>query len=237
MKMMIAAVMAIGLLVLLLIPQLKKYKGIILAAYGFVFMLLVAVQTYRTVGGILPFYQPKEQTFYQSDFAGEGLYPDALIQLLVKGKTVYVKDDLDEYMSENIQDNAFMKDGKYWLYPRYHQVNLVNFLEASGANVVADAGYNNIIMDSIQESDFEFAGYGNDMFRFMFQLCKEKAEWGNYFYFYWYYSSYLKEMNIYINPKGITEDNELVILWNDQENETLHIMTKQYFDEEVAPNA
>lgn len=236
MKMLIAVVMAILLLVLLLIPQLKKYKGIILAAYGFAFMLLVALQMFRTVGLMLPFYQPKDQMFYQKEFAEEGLYPDALIQLLVKNKTVYVKDDRDEYMEENCHSENGLKDGKYWLYPFYHQINMTNFLNAAGAKVVADDSYNNSFISEENQNDFDFAGYGNDMFRFMFLLSNDTGEWSNYFYHYWYYCDHLDVMNVYINPEGVNEAEEIVVLWDDKENETIYIMTKDYYDMEVAVN-
>jgi len=230
----IAAALAVILLILLLMPKLQKYKGYILAAYALVSMLLVAVPTFGNSAGLLPFYHAKEQTFYQKEFADEGTYPDALFGLAFENKTIYIKDDLDEYLDEYYQEGDTLIDGKYWLYGYYHQKNLEEFLEANEATVIADDIFNDKYIDESTKGDFKFAGYGNDMFRFMFQTCEYEEEWGNYFYHYWYYSDHLDGMEIYINPENINTSDELVILWDDKENETLFIMTRDYYDREVA---
>lgn len=236
MRLLIAGVLSVIVLIFLIVPSLKKYKGYILTAYAVVFMLLIAMQTFRTAGLMLPFYHAKEQLFYQKEFAEEGMYPDAMIQLIVKNKTVYVKDDLDEYVAENFQDGDFLKDNKYWLYAKYHQKNMTEFLEANGALVFADDSLNNNYIDDATINDFSYAGNGNDMFRSMFMLSNVEDEWSNNFYYYWYYCFRFKNMDVFINADGIVDADEIVLLWDDKENETTYIMTKDYYDREVANN-
>lgn len=238
MKLLIVLAVTVVAIVLLFLPATKKYRGLVLVGYGVCVFLFSAVQTLRTVPLMLPFYNARQQSFYQKEFADEAMYPDALLPLLVKGKTVYIKDDLDEYRKENEEyiDEAesYYPDGKYWTYIFYHQKNLQEFLKAAGADVVADDSFNDAFIDGDNAADFELAGYTNDMNRYLFPLSEEREEWSNSFYYYWYYSTYLDEMDLMINTDGILDADELVILCDDKENESWYVMSKDYYDTEVA---
>ena len=238
MKLLLVMAVTVLVITLMFLPATKKYRGRILIGFGVCALLLSAAQTLRTASLMLPFYSPREQSFYQKEFADEAMYPDALLQLVVKGRTVYIKDDLDDYMRENryTYDNgeSFYPDGKYWTYIFYHQVNFQEFLEAAGANVVAADEYNSDYIDEEHAADFKLAGHTNDMNRYLFPLSERGEEWSNSFYYYWYYSTYLGEMNLYVNTDGLSEADEIVILWDDKENETWYVMSRDYYDEEVA---
>lgn len=238
-KMLIALALAVCVAVLLIIPITKKYRTYILLAFGCACALLGAAQTFRNASLILPFYHPDNQAFYQPQFASEGSYPDAILPLLVKGKTVYIKDDLDDYLanhSKQAESTSYFDDWKYWMYEYYHQNNLTDFLTAAGATVVAKDEYNDSIIDDEKIKDFEWLGYTNDLNRYLFPLSKLNEEWSNSFFYYWYYSTYLPLSEVYVMGENVNTATELVILSDDNENETWYVMTKDYYDREVAVN-
>lgn len=235
MKFLLVGMLTAVVIAAMMIPGLKKYRGYILAAFGVGAVLLSAFQTYRTAALMLPFYHAREQAFYQREFAGEGLYPDAFLQLILKDKTVYTKDDLDDYLDEHPKtedDTSWFDDGQYWMYEFYHQTNITSFLDVTGAVVMADDNYNSAVITEEHLKDFENAGYSNDMYRYLFPLSNIDQEYSNSFYYYWYYSTFVGTKNIYINPEGIHESGEIVVLWD--KDETLYVMTKEYYDREVA---
>lgn len=236
-KMLIAVALALCVVLLLIIPKTKKYRTHILIAFAGICAVLGAAQTFRNASLILPFYHPNNQTFYQPEFAAEGTYPDAILQLLVKGKTVYIKDDLDDYLaghSKNAETTSYFDDWKYWMYQYYHQTNLTDFLTASGATVIAADEYNDSTISGEKADDFELLGYTNDLNRYLFPLSNLNEEWSNSFFYYWYYSSYLPLSEVYVMGDDINKTKELVILSDDKENETWYVMTKDYYDREVA---
>ena len=237
MKFALAGMLTLAVIIAMFIPNLKKYRGHVLAAYGIGAVLLSAFQTSRTAALMLPFYHAKEQTFYQSDFAKEGLYPDAILQLLVKDRTVYTKDDLDDYLREHGMmgnDTSWFDDGKYWMYQHYHQKNTSEFLRAAGAEIKAEDRFNDAVITEEQLNDFEVIGYSNDLYRYLFPLSELNDEWSNSFFYYWYYSTFIGTKNVYMNPDGMDTARELVVLWD--EDETLYVMTLDYYDREVAQN-
>ena len=238
MKFLIAMALAIITAAALLIIKNKKHRLYVLLAFCAVCAAFSALQTYRNAPLVLDFYHPCNQTFYQEEFAASGAYPDAILPLVFKDKTVYIKDDLDDYLAavkrrEGNQDSYF-EDGKYWMYEYYHQNNLTDFLEASGADVIAADEYNDSFIDESMIGDFEFLGYTNDLNRYLFPLSKLNEEWSNSFYYYWYYSTELPLSSVYVNGDAIKEAEELVVLSDDKENETWYVMTKDYYDKKVA---
>lgn len=237
-KLLIAAALAFAVILLLIFTKTKKQRLYILLSFCVFCVILSAAQTFRNVPLILEFFHAKNQTFYQPEFARDGAYPDAILPLMVKGKTVYIKDDLDDYIATHKRQegdmDCYYDDGKYWMYTYYHQNNLTDFLEASGANVVAEDKYNNSFIGEEQQADFEHLGYSNDLNRYLFPLSKLNEEWSNSFYYYWYYSTELPDSNIYVNGEGLSDAAELVVLSDDSENETWYVMTKDYYDRKVA---
>lgn len=237
MKFVLAIALMVFTIIALAIPKLKKYRSTVLVIFGLASIALSAMQTIKTADLMLPFYHPMQQSFYQKEFMKEGLYPDALLQLLVKNKTVFTKDDLDDYLANHskLEDNTdWFDDGKYWMYEFYHQINPTAFLKAAGANVIPDDAYNNSVLTEDNLKSFEDCGYINDLYRNIFLIGDSNDEWSNGFFYYWYYSAFIGEKHIYMNPEGLEKETDLVILWD--EDETLYVMTKDYYDREVETN-
>ncbi|MCR5735381.1 MAG: hypothetical protein K6G22_12320 [Lachnospiraceae bacterium] len=214
----------------------KEYRMRILMAYAGVLILFSYVYDCLLIGNIVPFYRPVSQTFYQKEFLSEGQYPDSLLPLILKGRTVYVKNDpytIDEAKAE----------GKDYLYAYYHGTNLKNYAAFAGAEVVEDETMNEtMVNDSLLKEDFERFGSANDMFRYSFMMNDFWEELGNYFTYQWYYYDHLGEISVFVNPsedgKGedIADADELVILWDsshEKEEENIYIMTKAYYEDSV----
>lgn len=228
MKYIAVAVLTIAVAVLL--RWKKEYKGYVLTGFVIAMIFLSFVYNTRVLSSTVPFYRPINQTFYQTEFLEKGEYPDSFLPLLLKGKTVYTKDDrvtLDQAVAE----------GKNFVYAYYHNENAINYMELMEASVIPDAALNDAGVSEELMEDFTDLGYANDMFRYTF-LCNDFwEELGNYFTYYWYYFEYLPEIHIYLNEEGMEEADTLVVLWDgDAENEAenLYIMTKAYYESEVA---
>lgn len=232
MKLLIMGLLTIGMIVLLLIKPTRKYRNVILGLYGVAVLGLSASATWRTASLTLPFYYPSSQTFYQREFLDNGEYPDAFLPLLLKGKTVYTKDD--GFCSDEKMNVDWTEDGKYWIYFFYHMRNAKSFLETAGANVIPDVKYNDIVLNDAQKAYFEDLGLSNDMYRYMFPLSDIEEEWSNGFYYYWYYSCFAGPSHVYICSQDIEDAEELLILWTDEMNEDLYIISKDYYEKEVA---
>lgn len=232
-------IVIIGIAVIagILIRIKSKYRTRVIAGFAVIMMLMSVLYNIRLLGKLLPFYRPLNQTFYQTDFLKNGEYPDSLLMLLFKGKTVYLKDDAVPSSDTH---------GRHWIYGYYHLHNVEWFLECMDAKPVLDDGMNDIILDDAKiGNDFEELGITNDMFRNSFMYNDMEGEWGNYFYYYWYYYERLDTIRAYMNVnvdsqgKTVFDTDELVLLWNavdGVEEEDIYIMTRDYFDKEVAGN-
>ena len=191
----------------------KEYTGRILACFGTVMIIMGALYNYRLMDKVLPSIRPVNQTFYQTDYLENGEYPDSLLMMLFKGKTVYVKDDFYTVFDTE-------QEGKTFLYAYYHARNMYWFLERAGADYIKDASMNDMrVEDAVREGDFARLGYTNDMFRYCFLYNDLIDEPGNYFNYYWYFYEYLDAVSAYVcektDSKGETvfTSDELVVLW------------------------
>lgn len=229
------AILVLLIITIVLLKWKKEYKGRILCGFISVMVLLSLVYNTRVISRIVPFYRPTNQTFYQTEFLENGEYPDSFLPLLLKGKTVYTKDDrftIDEAVAE----------GKNWLYAYYHNENAINYMELTDAVVIPDAALNTSYVSEEKKAEFEDLGFANDMFRYSF-LCNDFwEELGNYFTYFWYYADYLPEIHVYMNlsedaaGSSVFDAEELVVLWDgspENEAENLYIMTKGYYESEV----
>ena len=232
-------IIGLALIAGILIRIKREYKNRILLCFGVLIALMSGLYDVRLLGKLLPVYRPLNQTFYQTEFLENGEYPDSLLAMLLKGKTVYTKDEI--YLLEDTEPH-----GKSFLYAYYHARNVYWFLDFAGASNVRDKNMNGYGLDStLLERDFDELGITNDMFRYCFMHNDISDEPGNYFTYYWYYYEYLDSIKAYLNvvsdSKGETvfDADELVILWNTvdgTEEEDIYIMTKDYYDKEVAGN-
>ena len=228
----------IGLAIIagILIRIKREYKNRILLCFGVLIALMSGLYDIRLLGKLLPIYRPLNQTFYQTEFLENGEYPDSLLMLLFRDKTVYVKKD--EYYVSDAEGH-----GKNFLYAYHHSKDICWFLDYAGATVVCDEDVEKVPMDKVRiESDFKELGITSDMFRYCFLYNDIPDEPGNYFSYYWYYYEYLKAIKAYMNisPDGngktVFDSDELMIIWNTVdgvEEEDIFIMTKDYYDNNV----
>lgn len=224
------------------IPKLKKKNGIILALYAAGMVLFFTVYNIRTIGNILPFYHPTGQSMYQHEFLKNGEYPDAFLNEFLKGKTVYTPDDAYEVSDtdENTMDDGsdFDEDGNYWLYHYYHAVDMWDYLDFNRAKIVKDGSLNGMVLSDDQKARFEDLGAANDMMRYTFPLTPYNGEWGNGFYYYWFYNSFIENSRVYICTENLTDADELVCIWQKvdgaHDTDSYYIASKSYFDEVIA---
>ncbi len=220
-------------------PYKNKKNGIILVLYAMGMVLFFVVYNIRTVHLILPFYRPTLQSMYQMGFLAEGEYPDAFLTEFFKGKTVYtpndafdVSDDFDLSSDENDYD----EHGNYWIYDYYHAVNMWDFLDFAKASVVKDDSLTGVRLSDEQKAYFEDLGAANDMMRYTFALTPYNGEWGNGFYYYWFYNYFIGDARVYMCTEEISDAKELVVLWQQTEEhdtDSFYIASKQYFDEVI----
>ena len=234
-------IVIIGLAVIagLIIRKNRKYTARVLLALALIMTAMSALYNVRNLNSLLKFVRPFNQAFYQTSFLDEGEYPDSFLMSLLEGKTVYVKDDV--YMVSEAEEH-----GKNFNYALYHARNEYYFLDYLKTDLIKDASMNDVIVtDDLISRDFESLGQINDMLRYCFLYGDLPYESANYFAYYWYYYEYLDSIKAYLNvvsdSKGETvfDADELVILWNTvdgTEEEDIYIMTKDYYDKEVAGN-
>lgn len=239
MKTVLAAAITLLVLAALHIPITKKKKGIILALYALGMILFFAIYNIRTLRNIMPSYQPTDQTLYQPEFFEKGEFPDAFLEEFLKGRTVYTPNDAHQ-VSDDIDVNAidkFDEDGYYFLFHYYHAVNMWNYLDLNKAKIVKDDSLTGTTIDVDKQTYFEDLGMANDMFRYTFALTPYYGEWGNAFYHYWYFSTFIGPSHVYMCPTDIKDADELVIWWQrteDHDTEDFYIASKKYFDEVIS---
>ena len=229
MKIIIAAVLTLAVLALLHIPIFRK-KRIILILYAVGMILFFVVYNYKTLDNNIRFYRPVYQTVYQPEFFETKEYPDAFLDEYFKGKTVYTPDDaFDTAKADELSDTL----GDYWLYFWYHAINIWDYLEFNNATVVRDATMNDIVLSDEQKSYFEDLGPANDMLRYTFPLTPYDDEWGNAFYHYWFYNTFIGDSRIYICTEDLGTEDEIVLLWQHEDRhdtESYYIASKKYYD-------
>lgn len=239
MKIVLALVITLAVLVLLHIPALKKKNGIILVLYGMGMVLFFAVYNIRTLDRIIPLYHPFYQSMYQPEFLADGGYPDAFLGSFFKGKTVYTPNDAYEVDEHDMsgEDEDFDEDGNYWLYDYYHAVNMWDYLDFCKAKVVKDDSLNGFELSEDSKAMFEDLGSANDMMRYTFALTPYEGEWGNGFYYYWFYNSFIGDSRVYICTGDIRDADELVVWWQktgEHDTDSFYIASKDFFYERIA---
>jgi len=236
MKIVIAGMLTLAVFVSLHISALKKKRWIVLAAYAVGMILLFSVYNYRTLDNIISFYHPKYQSMYQTEFLSGGEYPDAFLDEFFRGRTVYTPNDAYELEDDHTGDILSEKYGDYWLYYYYHAVNMWNYLDLCGAKVIKEDALNGIELTDEQKSRFEDLGRANDMLRYTFALSPYDEEWGNGFYYYWFYNAFIGDSRVYLCTEGLQNDDELVVIWqhtDDHDTDSYYVASKTYFDEVI----
>ncbi len=207
--------------------------------YALGMVLFFVVYNVRTLDRIITFYHPKDQTMYQREFLEKGEYPDAFLDEFLKGRTVYTPDDgydvRDDIDVNNFHD--FDNYADYYLYYYYHAVNIWNYLEFCGAVIVKDDSLNDTVLNDGQKDFYIDLGQANDMMRYTFPLTKYYGEWGNAFYYYWFYGSFIGDSRLYVCPEGLDEAEEIVIIWQHtptHDTDSYYIASKEYYDGVIA---
>lgn len=203
------------------IKKLRVHKWKIMGCYFAGIIVLFVFYNYRTLDFMLPFYHPTNQMFYQSDFINTGEYPDALLPYLLDGRTVYIS----EAITWNDEDKEIYD---FWGSGQMSCMNIVNILEHSGATVEKIKSY--LIIRGDQKQKFEFIGYINDTFRYSHFYNDIVSEYGNGFYYYWFYAASMNPTGLYICQEDIEDADELCLLMD--ENANIYIASKSYADKE-----
>ncbi len=215
----------------------SEYRNRILAILGVIVIVMNLFYNARIMDKIISFAKYTNQTVYNQEYAERGEYPDALLIRLFKDRTVYVKNDV--FTVEESEDS-----GRHYMYMYHHAKDMQNYVEGSGGTVIKSDDMNDVTLEDQKiREDFYDLGPANDMFRYSFMYNGGKGWTRNYFSYYWYYSEYLKEIHVYLldgeDSAGDTvfTADELAVMWNTAESapeEDFYIMTKDYYDKEVA---
>lgn len=239
MKIILAATLTVAVLVALHIPKLKKKRRIVLAAYALGMVLLYVIYNIRTIDRIVRFSHPFNQSMYQPEFFEKGEYTDAFLDVFLEGKTVYTPDDaykVNDSLDGNDSSEDYDSDGNYWLYHYYHAVNMWQYLDFNKAVTVKDSALNDVVLTDEQKKHFEDLGYANDMMRYTFPLTPYNGEWGNGFYYYWFYNSFIEDSHVYMCTEGLKESKEIVVLWQREgghDTDNYYIASREFFDREI----
>lgn len=239
MKIVLAAALSILTLAALHIPKLKNKRGFILGAYATAMILFFAVYNYRTMDHIVRFSHPVNQSMYQPEFFAGGEYVDAFLDSFFDGRTVYTPDDAYDVSDDtDVNDDSanYDEDGNYWLYDYYHAVNMWRYLEFNHVTVIKDSSLNGLILTEEQKSYFEDLGAANDMMRYTFPLTPYNGEWGNGFYYFWFYNYFIEDSRIYMCTSGLDNADELVVIWQHEDRhdtDSYYIASKTFFDTEI----
>lgn len=206
MKLILSLAVTICVIVALLIKPLRRHIWAVMGMYSILVICLFAFYNYRTKDLILPFYTPTNQMFYQTEFATteDGVYPDALLHYLVNGKTVY----LPKYVC---WEGIDIESDEVWNNGQMMCINLVNILKSCGAEVVNEDNSELANVDAFGDKITNL-GYLNDTFRYSFLYNDLTSEYGNSFYYLWFYGASKEPFRLYVYGDGIQETDELVLL-------------------------
>ena len=230
-------ILIFAIITIVLIRIFKNFRKQIVLAFLLCITLVSFAVTIKDIGGLVDLVRPFNQLFFQPEFLEEGLYADSILPLMVEGKTVYTKDDI-EHFEYDMNGEAIWE---YNLYNIHYGINSENLLKAFGANTVKDSSMNETIITDDIQNDFDLLGSANDMLRFSGVVGDGTEEYWNYFHHYFVYTVHGSPMHIYlhIDDKGSLlndQDSELVAIWQripDKHGEDLYIMDKDYYDKNV----
>lgn len=220
-----------GIICMIMIRFKSKYRMQITAGFIVFVILMNLIYNARFISGLISLRTTVNQLIYQEEYADSLEYPDALINIIIDGKTVYMKEDY-----KTIPESEEL--GFNWMYGYFHYIAPSAYFEHYGSEVIHDEELNNIVIKKDEHPEFEDIGYANDMLRNVCLFHPDTTEIADYFSHYWYYREWVKGMHIYANLDGIKDADELVLIWQNvsenEETEDLYLMTKQYFDENIA---
>ena len=222
------AILILAVIAVILIRICKNHKIYVIVGFLLCVTCFSLFITVREIGGVVTLNRSTNQLFYQPEFLDEGIYPDAFMPLLVKGKTIYTKDDIEYFDFEADPDDSHWETR---LININYGRNSKYLLETFGAKIIEDSSLNDIMVTDDLLDDFQTMGLSNDMFRSSSAVNDITAKFGNYFHYYVYYSASGSPSCVYYHVDDM--DAEFVALWQRVEGygENLFIMDKEYFEE------
>lgn len=234
MKHLIILILAIATIIA--IRVFSQYKTRIVIAFLAGITIVSAVVTFMNTDRLMDLIRPVNQLFYQPDFFEKDMYPDAIFPLMLRGKTIYTKDDIKTYE----YDMTGPPTWEYELEWIHHGINSENLFKVFGANPIRDASLNDVVLTDKIKNDFERLGPSNDMYRASSAVSYFTEEYGNYFHHtYMYSSEHAIPLSIYLHVEddgSLVNDSgtDLVAIWEEIPGlygENLYIMSRDYFDE------
>lgn len=222
-------VIVVALVFLALSVILKKHRRKLLVLGVITLTLVNGTYSFAHAESILPSRTATTQTFYNTENLEIGEFPDAFLRVFLKGKTVYVKDDI--WTLEDTQER-----GCEWLYSYYHVKNMVNFLKSVEADVSYDTEMNSVVI-SDEDENFDRLGYLNDLLRYSFVYSDYREECGSYLYYMWYYMDLTDTSYLYVHPESLDEE-ELVLIWQGRsedniETEDMYLCGRKYYEDNI----
>ncbi|MCR5626265.1 MAG: hypothetical protein K6F99_02995 [Lachnospiraceae bacterium] len=215
----------------------KYYIALILF---FCVILNLAALYFKPLESIQNFYVYHSQSMYHEDFMDEGRYPDLYLRAVARDKNVRVAREVQDYSAypsygrDEEESNPFSKE--YLIDNDY-----IRYFGEYAKKVTTDKtlpfGEDVKKMMEGHEADFADLGIANDLLRYSFALNHEEVQQARAFWYYWYYHAFPEKKpnrdeaypRVYVNPDEMAEEDELVALWD--ENENLYLMSSRYYED------
>ncbi|MCR4685624.1 MAG: hypothetical protein K5649_09170 [Lachnospiraceae bacterium] len=218
----------------------KEYGLVLLIGVLSVLILANAAFSYRDLTRLVPMTTTVNQLPYQIGYPEEGAYPGAILPLMVSGKTVYTKNDIEHYEFDMSDPEA---PWEHALNSIYYGLNSRNLLSAMDAKVIADDSLNDLQISEEITGKCVDLGFSNDTYRYSHAVNDIPEEYGNYFHYYYIYTANGAPMHIYLgasDPLSLTPEGEeeLYAIWQKKEQgcgEDLYIFDREFYEKEVAP--
>lgn len=219
----------------------SKMKGLVLSLLMGSFVLMNFYFNTLLLKNMLPMNCVRNQHIYQGNVQGVDkveymAMPDAYLRELIRYKSVSVPYEVTEYkvynpiLDEEERGHGFVAD--YYFENNYTRY----FMEYSGKGLcdktLPKLDEVDAFIDNYKQ-EFTDIGITNDMLRYSFLLNQEHSKETKYFWYSWYYFSFSEEENhyphMYVNTKDCEEHDELVAIWDRDEN--LYIISREKYDE------
>jgi len=217
-----------GIIIFILCKIKSKYRYMLTGVFLLFVCILNVFYNSIELDQLIPIRKTTNQLIYQEENFNEGSYADALFNLIVEDKKVYVKSD-----QATMYDATVVK-GFDWMYAIFHYHTALAYMKHYAAETVQDEELNNTVIDGKNKDDFTDLGFANDMMRSACIIHPDETEASDYFYHYWWFNERVGDMHLYANLDGILDADELVFLWQnvseDSETEDFYLMTKDYYD-------
>ena len=222
-------------------------KKCIIGILGIILIFLNAWYYIHDFADKVPLYtfSIKNQTMYHPSFFRRGINQDAFMRVFLSDRCVDYAREIRPYSDYGVTDYG---EGHGGDFPSayYSDNNYARYFEEYAGSTKTDTALPCLEHDAMEPylDDFTDMGQDNDMLRYSFIVNRENLYVSSYFHYAWVYHTMAggNDWGIYFHGKpfltlhiqkdGIDSDDELVALWDPQEN--LYLMTRRYYDENLA---